>query len=110
MQLADIDGDGRREVLLDRVPASSERQRAALQYYEAGGKLRWEYRYGAQKTFAGRTFEPDFRLHAICPVRISGQARLLTVANHRLWYPSQVSLLDARRGRVLEEYWHPGAI
>jgi uncharacterized protein (TIGR03437 family) len=49
-------------------------------------------------------------LHAICPVRISGQARLLTVANHRLWYPSQVSLLDARRGRVLEEYWHPGAI
>jgi uncharacterized protein (TIGR03437 family) len=49
-------------------------------------------------------------LHAICPVRISGQARLVTVANHRLWYPSQVSLLDARRGRVLEEYWHPGAI
>jgi uncharacterized protein (TIGR03437 family) len=49
-------------------------------------------------------------LHAICLVRISGQARLLTVANHRLWYPSQVSLLGARRGRVLEEYWHPGAI
>lgn len=49
-------------------------------------------------------------MHAICPVRISGQARLVTVANHRLWYPSQVSLLDARRGRVLEEYWHPGAI
>lgn len=40
VQLADIDGDGRREVLLDRVPASSERQRAALQCYEAGGKLR----------------------------------------------------------------------
>ena len=110
VQLADIDGDGRREVLLDRVPANREQPSGALQCYEASGHLRWEYRYGAQKTFGGRTFEPDFGLRTVRPVQISGRAHLVTVANHRLWFPSQVSLLDARSGRLVEEYWHPGAI
>jgi hypothetical protein len=43
-------------------------------------------------------------------VRLGGRLLLLTVANHHLWYPSQVALLDPRNGRVVEQYWHPGAI
>ena len=41
---------------------------------------------------------------------VGGKPRLLTVANHYLWYPSQVALLDPADGRVIEEYWHPGSI
>jgi len=49
-------------------------------------------------------------LQAVRPVRISARPHLVTVANHRLWHPSQVALLDVGDGRLLEECWHPGAI
>jgi hypothetical protein len=43
-------------------------------------------------------------------VTVNGQPRILTVANHYLWYPAQAALLDPATGRLVEEYWHPGWI
>lgn len=108
--VTDIDGDGRREVLLQRFQPGLSRPCSSLLCFEHEGRLRWEFRYDARKTFGGRTFEPEFRPQLVVPARLQGRPFLVTVANHRIWYPAQVALLDASSGRLVEEYWHPGLI
>ena len=108
--IADIDGDGRQEVLFNLLPPLSGSAGGSLLCFEQDGKLRWQFRYGAQKTFGTRTFDASYRGRLIRPVEVDGRHLLLTVANHYLWYPSQVALLDPKTARMVDEYWHPGAI
>ncbi|MGD0871198.1 MAG: hypothetical protein ABSB88_16715 [Bryobacteraceae bacterium] len=108
--IADIDGDGRPEVVVNYVPADVAEKGGSVMCFDYRGSLRWQYRYGVSKTFGNRTFAPTYRGNLLRAVRVHGAPRLLTVANHFIWYPSQVALLDPRTGRLLEEYWHPGAI
>ena len=108
--IADIDGDGRVEVVLNYAPLSLAEKGGSLLCFDHRGRLRWEYHYGASKTFGNRRFAPTYRGVLMRLVRVHGEPRLLTVANHFIWYPSQVALLHPRTGQVLEEYWHPGAI
>jgi hypothetical protein len=107
--VADIDGDGRKEVLVSFVPEKAH-EGGSILCFEASGKLRWEHHLGVPKTFGSRTFEPAYRGRFLRRVLIAGRPYVLTVANHYIWYPSQVALLDPRTGRVVDEYWHPGAI
>jgi hypothetical protein len=108
--ISDIDGDGRRETLFNFFPQDLGRVRSSLHCYDRKGRLRWEHPYGAAKTFGGRSFEPLFAGHFIRPVSIRGRGYVLVVANHYIWYPAQIALLDAATGRLVEEYWHPGLI
>ncbi len=108
--IADIDNDGRVEVLWSNLPEGGGEIVGSLLCFEQNGRLRWEHRYGSRKTFGTRSFEASYRGRLIRRVSIGGNPRLLTVANHYLWYPSQVALLDPADGRVIEEYWHPGSI
>ncbi|MGB7762337.1 MAG: hypothetical protein WBL61_21060 [Bryobacteraceae bacterium] len=108
--IADIDGDGRKEVLFNYVPQNARLSGGALLCFEQDGALRWQFHYGAAKTFGTRSFDSAYRGRLIRTVKVRGKPLLLTVANHYLWYPSQVALIDPRTGRVVEEYWHPGAI
>ena len=107
--VADIDGDGHKEVLVSFVP-ENPREGGSVLCFDGGGRLRWERHLGSPKVFGGRSFEAAFRGRFMRQVVIAGRPYLLTVANHYLWYPAQVALLDPRTGRVVEEYWHPGAI
>jgi hypothetical protein len=108
--IADIDGDGQQEVLFNHLPQNSHLTGGSLLCFEQNGTLRWQLHYGAGKTFGARTFDSAYRGRLIRPVKAGGKPLLLTVANHYLWYPSQVALIDPRTGRVVEEYWHPGSI
>lgn len=108
--IADIDGDGQVEVVLNYVPRDVVEKGGSLLCFDHRGRLRWEHQYGVWKTFGNRTFAPTYRGTLLRSVRVHGQYRLLTVANHIIWYPSQVALLDPRTGKLVEEYWHPGAI
>src|ERR1019366_2923549 len=74
----------------------------SLMCFEQNGKLRWQARYGGLKTFGGRTFDASYCGRFVRPVRVGGRPLLLTVANHHLWYPSQVALRAPRTGRVVE--------
>jgi hypothetical protein len=107
--VADIDGDGRTEVLFNYLPEPAATG-GSLMCFEQNGKLRWQQRFGGPKTFGDRTFDASYCGRFVRPVRVGGRLLLLTVANHHIWYPSQVALLDPRNGRVVEQYWHPGAI
>jgi hypothetical protein len=108
--IADIDGDNHKEVLVNLCPQGPAADRGSLLCLEQSGKRRWEFVYGAPRTFGGRTFEPGYvgRIVRVVPNR--GQPLLVTVANHHIWYPSQVAVLDPHTGRMLEDYWHPGWI
>jgi len=108
--IADIDGDGRQEVLFNLLADAGGAVAGSLLCFEQNGTLRWQHRYGAAKTFAGRRFDADYRGRLLRRVSAGGKPRVLTVANHYLWYPSQVALLDPATGSVVDEYWHPGAI
>jgi hypothetical protein len=108
--IADIDADGRAEVVVNFVPADVAEKGGSVMCFDHRGGLRWQHRYGVSKTFGNRNFAPTYRGILLRAVRVHGTPLLLTVANHFIWYPSQVALLDPRTGRLLEEYWHPGAI
>ncbi len=108
--IADIDGDGRVETLVNYIPENPTARGGSLMCFDHRGRLRWEHHYGVSKTFGDRTFAATYRGVLLRAVRVHGKPRLLTVANHVIWYPSQVALLDPQSGKLLEEYWHPGAI
>ncbi|HLJ48069.1 MAG TPA: hypothetical protein VKU01_18765 [Bryobacteraceae bacterium] len=105
----DIDGDGRKEVLFNFLPSNST-EGGSLMCFDDTGRLRWQHHLGRSTSFAGRDFEANYRGRFIRTVRISGKPYILTVANHYLWYPAQVALLDAGTGHLYQEYWHPGSI
>jgi len=107
--IADIDGDGRTEVLLSYVPAGHE-QAGRLMCFDHRGRLRWESRFGAARTFGARQFDANYIGVFVKPLTVGGRRLLLTVANHHIWYPAQAALLEPASGKVVEEYWHPGAI
>jgi len=108
--IAELDGDGRKEVLFNLLPQNAGLTGGSLLCYESNGALRWQFHYGARKTLGNRSFDSAYRGGLLRPVTVNGRRLLLTVANHFLWYPSQVALLDARTAQVVEEYWHPGSI
>ncbi len=111
VRIDDIDGDGQVEVLFNFNPQDRTSPRGRLFCYDARGNLKWQYAYGKATQFGTRSFSDDYFGQIVMPVSMPDGARyVVTAANHVLWYPSQVSLLDARTGRLVEEYWHPGAI
>ena len=108
--IGDIDGDGRVEVLFNLHPESQGEKRSSLLCFDHAGMVRWEFPFGSRKTFAGRAFDPSYAGRFFRLVRADGKSYVLTVANHKIWYPAQVALLDPGTGRLVEEYWHPGSI
>lgn len=108
--IEDVDGDGRTEVLVQVLPEVGEGNPGSLQCFEQDGKLRWEFTYGGEKDFGDRHFDQFYVGNLIEVAHAGGRPVVLTVANHHIWYPSQVALIDVRTGTLVEEYWHPGAI
>lgn len=108
--LADIDDDGRIEVVLNLLPEDPASGPARLVCFDSQGRVRWEFVLG--RAFADRfgDYNLDYLGHIIRVVRIDGKPLVMSVATHRRWPPAQVALLDPRTGRVVEEFWHPGAI
>lgn len=108
--IADVDADGRREVLFFLTPEEPGRVGGSLLCFEQDGRLRWEHRLGAPRTFMGRSFAPTYTGRHIRVLKTKAGVHVLTVANHHMWFPAQVAGLDPVTGRVVWEYWHPGAL
>jgi hypothetical protein len=108
--LADADGDGKKEVFYNHVPAELGPERGVLYCFEGSGRLRWQLYLGSHRTFGDREFSAVYAGQILRLVRLEGKPFLLVVSNHHIYYPSQAVILDPRDGRVLEEYWHPGAL
>ncbi len=108
--VADIDGDGEKEVLFNYRTAAGPPGPGILYCFESDGRLLWKRTLGRALSFGGRDFDDDYSGHFVRLVEGRSRSYILTVALHRYWYPCQVALLDPKTGDLIEEYWHPGGI
>jgi hypothetical protein len=106
----DINGDGRKEVLLNVPPPVEGDQTGRLLCFTEDGKDVWEFSYGRPRRWGERQFSGKYVGWLFRKVRGPDRDYILTVAPHALWLPTQVALLDPGTGKLIEEYWHPGSL
>lgn len=108
--IEDVDGDRTPEVLVN-VPATVHGNTTGrLVRFDHLGRQTWEFRYGKDRSWEGREFSPKYRGRLIGSITARGTRYVIGVAWHSRWFPTQVVLLDARTGVLIDEYWHPGAV
>jgi len=106
----DIDGDGRKEVLVSVNRVNPEENRSSLICFDAQGRKRWETFYGSPRTFGGRKFSAAYYGHVMGILRVGGKPLILVLTSHHIWYPSEVALFDAGTGKLVGVYVHPGMV
>ncbi len=107
--VADVDQDGEVEVLINVLDDTTNRP-GRLVCYSHDGRVRWEFVFGRHFKDRYGEYAQDYLGHILRAVSINGKPYVLSIATHRLWHPCQVALLDPSAGKVVEQFWHPGAI
>jgi hypothetical protein len=107
----ELDGDGDREFIFPWRRGEVTPETDELLCFSRDGSLRWSFPAGRKvATTAGEEFAPPFTIGAYAQVRLpGGETAIVVSTHHRLLYPAQIALLDAR-GRLLREYWHSGQL
>ena len=102
----DLDADGADELLVTRELPNTNH---VLYCFNARGDVLWTRNLGRTVQTAVETLEPPFLARGFEVLRgfPDGLPRIVTVAHHHLWYPSQLLVLDLH-GNILGEYWHSG--
>jgi hypothetical protein len=111
--IADIDGDGRREVWFVAKPATGGPPSTALYLFEHNGRLRWTYRPQVAVRFGADTFGPSWIVESafVTPDPAGGPGRALwAVLYDAALFPSSVQRLDPKTGSPLSAYWTNGSI
>jgi len=104
---ADIDADGRREVLLAAWDSSGH---GALYCFNAGGNIRFRREPGRDVRFGAKTFNPPFKAVGFQLTKeADGRRSIWLVGNHHYDFPAVVQKRDAS-GELLAEYWSNGHI
>jgi len=107
-KVIDVDGDGRREIL---VMTSPDRLHGWIACYNGDGAERWRHEFAPRMEFGKSTFSSDYFLDgsfAVIDPGKHGRYMIAFSAHHSAWWPCAVGLLDAKDGSPLGEYWHPG--
>ena len=105
LRVADIDDDGRNEVLI--VAATRQDDLRQFVVLESDGTERFRRRPGRKVTFGGKDFEGFTAGATYFYVDAKGRRRLFLLSMHRPWFPSVLEELDPR-GRVVSEYFASG--
>ncbi len=107
--IADVDGDGRNEVLVR--PNAVERAERKLYCFEADGRVRFVHQPTGTRRFGDDEYAEPWLAHRVFATRApDGARRLWAVFTHGLLFPSVLQELDPRDGAVLQEYWSNGFI
>lgn len=106
---ADLDGDGRNELLFVYRPVSEPQRGNTLFCFSSRGRLLWQYRTERTVSTPAETFFPPYLASFVLalPAGPDGVRHVLYVSHHVSYYPSQVARLSPR-GQLLGEYWHSG--
>ena len=105
--ISDVDGDGSQEVLFEYLPGTDRAAQPKLLCFSSRGDLRWEYAFTSKNVESSRHFSLIHPLNRLLRVVGEKQNYILYAPIHDP-SPHQVILLDAKTGRLVEEYWHPG--
>ena len=108
--VADVDQDRAVEVLINALVKNPTDGQERVVCYSQDGRVRWEFVLGRRFKDGYGEYAHNYRGHILRVVRIGSRSYVLSIAAHRRWHPSQVALLDPSTGKVVEEFWHPGAI
>lgn len=109
IQIVDLDGDQRPEVVLYPKPSSIRSDQ--LLCYSYDGKLRWRYQETNRVATNRAEFAPTYAIRSfvVLPSDARGKRKVAVSTSHRPYWPSSVALLD-HDGRTLQRYWHGGHI
>ncbi len=109
-KFVDLDGDGQEEILVAGDHLTEEKLSSELFCLEADGNLRWKFQPGRKI----RTLTDEFSNYYIIKRFVveafaagNPEKSILVIANHAMWYPAQIVLIDSR-GQIQGEYWHAG--
>jgi hypothetical protein len=106
--IADVDGDGRSEVLVR--PNAVERTNRRLYCLESDGRTRFVHQPTGARRFGNDEYAEPWVAHRVFVTGGPGRSRRLwAVFTHNLWFPSVLEELDPR-GVVRQEYWSDGFI
>ncbi len=107
--LADVDGDGRSEVLVNLN--AEDRAERKLYCFEADGTLRFVHQPTGSRRFGDDVYgEPWLAFRAFVTRGEGGHRRLWAVFTHNLMFPAVLRELDPRDGTVRQEYWSNGYV
>lgn len=112
MDLVDLDGDGRQEVLVVTIPEDAGPSTSAMLYCLTGrGREKWRYRPGEVLTFGRTRFGPGWRIPFFLVVDLDrdGLREIVVVAHHFKAYPAKVAVLESD-GRLRGDYINSGRI
>jgi hypothetical protein len=108
VRFADLNHDGRNELLFAYYYQSNESARSELLCFSDTGKLLWRFKPGGTLADAGQSYSPDYVLDQFALVHgQSPDPLIVTVSHHSIAYPSHVAVLSAS-GDVRGNYWHSG--
>lgn len=109
VSFADLDGDGRTEMLFVHRPLSEDRRGNTLYCFSGYGRELWRYQTTRTVSTPSETFAPPFltQLVLALPPGRDGKRNVLLVSHHLSYFPAQAVVLSPE-GRVLGEYWHSG--
>jgi len=96
---ADLDGDGRTEVLVHATAPGAEpdgNSDSALYSFSSRGRLLWTYRPNLSLRFGEREFSGPWNLNALTVVPNGESREVWAVYRHDVWWPSFLVRVDAR--------------
>ncbi len=116
--LDDLDGDGRREIVLTGSGgmnvANPDITRDSAYCFDADGRLRWTAGGGPMASIpaVGVTAQTHWLFGGLAVYRASpaDRPRLLAVAQAGIFWPSKVMELSPVTGAVTQSYWNAGGI
>ncbi len=107
--IADVDGDGRSEVLVR--PNAVERGERRLYCFEPDGRVRFVHQPLGTRRFGDDEYAEPWLAHRVFVTRgPAGAKRVWGIFTHNLLFPSVLRELDPRTGAVRQEYWSNGYI
>ncbi len=106
----DLEGDGKNQVVTLCWGEPNSPLRNTIFCYNADGIERWKYELHRTITFGSQRYSDDylFTRMIVGDFDHDGVPEVIALAQHLPDFPCIVVRLDARNGKFLGEYWHPG--
>ncbi len=102
----DLFGDGKTEMLFVAYPAAVDTS-AVLYCFAQDGKELWHFVPGRVVRTASERFDPIYGIVQFAVADTPHGKRIIIAAQHYLYYPSQLTVLNPG-GELVGEYWHSG--
>lgn len=106
---ADVDGDGRTELLFAYYSVRADTEGVDLYCFSDTGQSKWKFSPGRAVRDGEHVYPGPYIVTAFAFVDLGGKAgrAVAVTSRHAVYYPNQFVILDAK-GRPRGEYWHSG--